>query len=241
VGANGGWLAGDNGAGTLTHDVTGGAQIEQDNSGFVGAGRLQDVFDADINGNPYPDYVLKEKSIGDQFFGGLQVGYNWQAAGSSFVYGVEGDLGFAEDAKYLASLRARLGIASGQALFYLTGGLAVAEFEGTGFDLYAKANQESEAKILGGYDRMKVGSSGGDMETGFVLGGGVEVKVAPQWSLGVEGLYYVFNDVNSDVEFRAPRNVGAAVTKGELVNSFEREDDVDLWSLRARLSYHLGE
>ena len=56
-----------------------------------------------------------------------------------------------------------------------------------------------------------------DPTLGFVVGGGIEYKFKPNLSLGVEGLYY---DVNSDIE------------------NTDLEIDRDLWTVRARLTYH---
>jgi outer membrane immunogenic protein len=126
----------------------------------------------------------------DTFFaGGLHIGYNWQRT-SNLVFGIEGDVNFVDDIEYLASIRARIGLAAGPTLFYATGGGAILGFEDD----------------LGGDD---------DEVTGYVAGLGVEHKLRQNVSVGLEGLYYNFDD--DDVV-----------------------EDLDFWTVRARLTYHLG-
>jgi outer membrane immunogenic protein len=101
-----------------------------------------------------------------QFIGGGHVGYNWQSP-SNWVFGVEGDADFSNDFDYLATVRGRLGYAFGRTLVYGTGGVAFA-----GFNDFL------------------------DDETGWVAGGGVETKIRPNVSVGVEALYYNFDDAH---------------------------------------------
>jgi opacity protein-like surface antigen len=133
-------------------------------------------------------------------FGG-QVGFNWQAGG--IVFGVEGDISvpnwdswviaaedlpadfesgdtrIALDTDYLASVRARLGWADDNVLFYLTGG--VAWFEG---DLKLKGDDCDDDDVC----------SHSVSDTGGVAGVGLEWAAAENVSLRVEGLYYFFDD-----------------------------------------------
>ncbi len=126
---------------------------------------------------------------------GLHAGYNWQFR--EWVIGVEGDAAwsgldgsrtFAGPTKvtvhndWLASLRLRGGYTYGNALFYLTGGLAMANLDvavGTGV----------------------VTSSASDTLYGFVVGGGLEMKVSPKVSARLEALHYGFNE--QDFKFGA--------------------------------------
>jgi outer membrane immunogenic protein len=127
------------------------------------------------------------------FIGGLHVGYNWQRT-SNLVLGVEGDVNFADDIDYLATLRGRIGLAAGPTLFYATGGVA----------------------FLGVEDEF---SSDDEDFTGWVAGLGVEHKLRENVSVGLEGLYYAFDEDDDN---------GAS------------EDEFDFWTVRARLTYHLG-
>jgi outer membrane immunogenic protein len=114
-------------------------------------------------------------------FGGGQVGYNYQM--NNFVWGIEGDVAWADisqdnpfgvrsvNVKFdtLASVRGRLGIAYGNALFYATGG--------------------------GGWGHFKISSgpfSDSTWLSGWTAGGGVEYAFMPNWSAKVEFLHYGF-------------------------------------------------
>jgi len=81
---------------------------------------------------------------GNGFVAGVHAGFNHQS--DNFVFGVEGDIEYSSFAAsapctnpaftcstslpWQGSLRARAGIAADAVLFYLTGGLAVAQFDG---------------------------------------------------------------------------------------------------------------
>ena len=99
------------------------------------------------------------------FIGGAQIGYNYQIG--SFVVGLEGDIQYAdfgreftylgndfESSDWFGTVRARAGVAFGQALIYGTGGFAFAD-DATGWTVgggleYAFTNNLS-AKIEGLY------------------------------------------------------------------------------------------
>jgi outer membrane immunogenic protein len=126
--------------------------------------------------------------LGDdsEFVGGVHVGYNWQKNGN-LVLGLEGDVDFADDVDYLATIRGRVGFAADRTLFYGTGGVAFLSADDTSGD--------------------------SDTLTGYVVGGGIEHKIRDNVSLGLEGLYYNFED---DLD----------------------SDDADFFTVRGRLTYH---
>jgi outer membrane immunogenic protein len=128
------------------------------------------------------------------FVGGGHIGYNWQREGG-WVFGIEGDIdGVDSDiVDFLATIRGRLGWAFGPSLLYATGGVA---FAGLNDDIFRD-----------------------DTATGFVVGLGWDYKLRENWSVGLEGLYYNFEDNRDVVGF---------------------DDNVDFWTVRARLSYHFG-
>jgi outer membrane immunogenic protein len=121
------------------------------------------------------------------------VGYNWQI--SNFVFGLEGDGSWADisgsdqtcgspvhpcgggiDA--FGTVRGRVGIDPGISLFngvllYATGGLAVA-------DVHA-------------WDSLNT-TSGSHVDAGWTVGGGIETKITPNWSVKLEYLYAQFDD-----------------------------------------------
>ena len=136
------------------------------------------------------------------FVGGIHVGYNWQKS-TNWVFGLEAAVSLLDDGEedfevtdYLASVRGRLGYATGNSLFYGTGGVAFL-----------------------GYSDDVAGLLDEDTAVGFVVGGGFEHKLTDNISFGVEGLYYDFSS--------------ETILPGV---DLER----DLWTIQARLSYHLN-
>jgi outer membrane immunogenic protein len=112
---------------------------------------------------------------------GGTVGYNWQAPGSAFVFGVEGDLSWSNlrmapiptcggpcstELDWLGTLRARGGVAFGAMLLYLTGGLAVGH----------ETNSVTIATVS-------------DTKAGWTFGGGLEVMLGAHWTAKGEYLY----------------------------------------------------
>ena len=100
-------------------------------------------------------------------------------------------------------------------LLYVTGGVAFA-----GFD--------DSSVLMSGHHWKKPLNFGGDSEVGFVVGGGAEYKLASNWSVGVEGLFYAFGDSSDTIE----KNSYWKQTK------IVHDDDNDLFVVRARVSYH---
>jgi outer membrane immunogenic protein len=140
--------------------------------------------------------------------GGVHIGHNWQE--DTVVYGIEADVSFADQIDYLASVRARLGFAMDNFLVYATIGGAF-----VGFD-----KDDHDGKLFEDDDDRKVG---------LVVGGGVEYKIDPNLSVGVEGLYYVFGDTSNILEWE----------KWCKEYKLTHTDDDDLFVVRARLSYHM--
>jgi outer membrane immunogenic protein len=114
-------------------------------------------------------------------FGGGQIGYNYQI--NNFVWGIEGDIAGGEISQNepfgvpfvkvsfdtLASLRGRLGIAYGNALFYGTAG--------------------------GGWGHFKISALGVSESTwlsGWTAGAGIEYAFLPNLSVKIEYLHYGF-------------------------------------------------
>ncbi len=148
--------------------------------------------------------------------GGVHVGYNWQEGAK--VIGVEGDISFGDKIDYLASLRGRLGYAMDSLLVYATAGVAFVGFE----------DKTIQADFGWGEKSFDIS---GDNDVGLVVGGGAEVKLDPNWSLGVEGLYYFFGDSEDTLSWNW------YCYEKQLVH----ENDNDLFVVRARLTYHFQE
>jgi outer membrane immunogenic protein len=128
--------------------------------------------------------------LDDTGLAGFQIGYNWQTS-RRVVFGIEGDMSFPFDdigVDYFASIRGRLGFAAGNALFYGTGGVA-----------FLEPDDDS------------------DTQTGYTVGLGMDYKLRQNVSVGVEGLYYNFQDDSGGVD-----------------------SELEFWTVRARLNYHFG-
>jgi len=121
-------------------------------------------------------------------FGGGTIGYNWQAPGSQFVFGIEvdaagstlkdsqttiiGAVAFTAEDKIdaLGSVTGRAGVAVDAALFYAKGG-------------YAWADNKLSASALG------VTVSDSHVHSGYTIGGGIEYMFAPRWSAKAEYMF----------------------------------------------------
>ena len=150
-------------------------------------------------------------------FGGGQIGYNWQF--DSVVFGLEADVQasdihqsivdlnfgdpFSTKVDWFGTARGRLGyaFAGTPLLAYLTGGLA-----------FGNVVNDAGAGSLNGapyhYD---------DIRTGYALGGGLEYKFAPAWSIKAEYQYINLGTAN-------PTNsAGVAFSGGVLNHEILRE------------------
>jgi outer membrane immunogenic protein len=145
-------------------------------------------------------------------FGGGQIGYNWQGVfglGRSWVVGVEADFqgsgisdnSFGDKASlnWFGTVRGRLGYAFGPTLLYGTGGFAYGNVKNSGF--------------------------GTETQTGYVVGGGVEYKINPSWS--VKGEYQFLSLDASDLS--GPGALGAP-----------ERDTTEVHTVRVGLNYHIG-
>jgi outer membrane immunogenic protein len=114
---------------------------------------------------------------------GGTIGYNWQAMGSPYVFGLEGDIDWADikgtfvsaacptgcETKntWLGTARGRLGYAFDRVMPYITGGAAFGDVQ---------ANQ-------GGFPGVS------DTKVGWTAGAGIEAAVFANWTAKVEYLY----------------------------------------------------
>lgn len=151
---------------------------------------------------PAPGFLNEPGFELEGAFGGGQIGYNF-AIGSQVVLGIEADFqgGDIDDGYHLTdalnndvvarsslnwfgTVRARAGIVVNRTLVYATGGLTYGELESS----YTFNNP--------------LNKFGGDatQETGYVLGGGLETQIAPNWSLKAE---YQHINLDADVRFDA--------------------------------------
>jgi outer membrane immunogenic protein len=142
----------------------------------------------------------------DGFFGGAQIGYNWQW--DWLVLGVEGEIGYLDlggsrvdpnslafaagdtvskfDSDFYASLTAKAGIAANNFLIYAKGGVAWLSGDGSTVDAC------NVFPCGGGL----INATGGETMTGWTLGAGVEYAFSNNWSVKAEYMYMDFGDFN---------------------------------------------
>jgi len=147
-------------------------------------------------------FTLDGGNNDSSWIAGGQIGYNWQAPGSQWVFGVEGDVdaqdfnrtrvvgapigpfvvgdAFTFESHWQASVRGRIGYAFDRVLLYATGGVAFTQLKGSAA-LVGLGVVTDDQTIVGG-----------------TVGGGIEWAVWNNISLGVEGrwTFYGDNDFN---------------------------------------------
>lgn len=139
---------------------------------------------------------------------GATLGWNWQAPGSPWVIGIEGDWSWdnlravtgpaskalVQGVNWLATLRGRMGYANGPLLFYVTGGAAFADIHNFFSPL--------EAATGGNYTTTA---------TGWAVGGGLEGALGGGWSLKGEYIYTSFGATTACVAGDANCTVAVAI------------------------------
>ena len=170
------------------------------------------------------------------FFGGLQAGYNYTLP-SHLVLGVEGDVSFPntirgnqtissasigeanyeETVQYFGTVRGRIGYSFNNWLVYGTSGLAWT------YDQFTRA--QLAGTPVGGTAISGTNESSLRWRTGWTIGAGVEVALAPNWSTKLE---YLFTDFGiTRVTFPAGAQRFAS--------------DLDMHEVRLGVNYNFGE
>ncbi|MGI9523414.1 MAG: outer membrane protein, partial [Hyphomicrobiaceae bacterium] len=189
---------------------------------------------------------------------GIQVGYNRQLR--NIVLGLEADfsgttydqtelLSDSTDDKrpdilasaelnWLSTLRAKAGLAVGNTLLYVTGGLAIAEVDYCGADRNG-ANDASD-RFPGGCRTVKdpdnaAKIAGNEILTGFTAGTGFEMKLTEALSLKSEYLY-----VGLDREILRNNDRGIAMGSEEGPGPESMTLDTDMHLFRVGLNYRFG-
>ena len=172
-------------------------------------------------------------------FGGGQIGYNWQSPGTNFLLGVEADIqgaGISLDTKdhmgivdktqldWFGTVRGRLGYGAGNTLLYFTGGLAYGHIK-TSVDL---------RHVSFGYGYYETD----DVETGYVLGGGIEYKFSPQWSIKAEYQYLNFGKNDTSCDRYCIEEDGVAIKHS---SSESKLSEDEYHTVRVGLNYHLNQ
>jgi outer membrane immunogenic protein len=154
--------------------------------------------------DPFFPFVGGELFSADQdgFLGGGQIGFNWQTG--ALVFGVEAQISWTDLGRdgsitvigplggvntlahstgvdFTGTLAARLGVAFGNALFYVKGGVAFLDWSST--------------VAFSGPNVANGSISFGDTEFGWMVGAGLEYGFTPNWSAKIE---YNFMDFDLD-------------------------------------------
>ncbi len=178
------------------------------------------------------------------FTGGFEAGYNFQSG--RWVYGLEADIGAMNHDEtrriqvvypccaptaffisqrvqtgWLTTVRPRLGYASGKALFFISGGLAVTDLKYKGL-LTDTFNNAAESKEIT------------PNKTGWLAGGGLEYKVSRRWSLKGEYYYSDFGQLNATSTNLTVSSPPVAVP----ANVFHHESDFQSHIVRFGLNWH---
>jgi outer membrane immunogenic protein len=182
----------------------------------------------------------------------VEAGYNWQVG--SFVFGVESDFNYlglrghatssatypdtapvafainsSVNTNWLFTARPRVGIASGNWLFYATGGLAIT-------DLNAKftfADNCGDTQCNGpGVPSAFETASFSRTKLGYAVGGGIEAGLWSNWTVKAEYLYVNFG--TSSIKLVAPLPFGSQ-------QPFTHSVDLQANIARIGLNYRLGQ
>jgi outer membrane immunogenic protein len=167
-------------------------------TGFYIGGHVGGAFRGD-NNNFGGFGVTGGNNDDGRFLGGVQVGGDYQFAGTNWVIGVEGQYSwldrnnnggfvfpagpaagfvFFHDQRAIASVTGRVGYTWGPALLYAKGGYAYADTR--------DSLNFGAAPFAGGF-----GFDGGHRD-GYTVGAGLEYMFTPNWSLKGEYMYYNF-------------------------------------------------
>jgi outer membrane immunogenic protein len=187
--------------------------------------------------------VLNTNLSKSGFIGGGQVGYNWQTG--PLVLGIEADIAWRNNTssfstfpfagntidnvsgtdtqKWIGTVRPRIGLAWGSALFYGTGGLAYGEDE--------HAYTENRVVVPG----QKRTLTETDTRTGWTAGGGVELALPAQWNRWSLGAEYLHVDLGTTTLNQPTATVGGLNFPASST-SFHDKSEI----IRAKLNYRFN-
>jgi outer membrane immunogenic protein len=172
-------------------------------------------------------------------FGGGQLGYNWQGvwhphlvlgieadiqgsdiknsgSGTAFTLGDHRTYGASTNVDWFGTVRGRLGYAFETTLVYATGGLAYGDVKLNGSYLDSNTYHGNVSHSA--------------TETGFVLGGGVEHKLTPAWSVKAEYQYIDLGSISAVGPLLPPAGS----------YSLKAFEDIRFSTVRLGLNYHIG-
>jgi outer membrane immunogenic protein len=200
--------------------------------------------------------VLHNKLSTEGGFIGGQFGYNWQGFGSSsWVIGIEVDLDYVtmqnrlhsfggmnfpsgpplgvhavgvdmdgkDDGHFGGDITGRIGWTWGSSMIYAKGGFA-----------FLSLNDNRRESILwsDGSTSSFNGNNNDNWLTGWTVGGGIEWKVSPSWSVKLEYLHFDFGNNNDKC-----CNDGI-IRAGVPVNVFHNNNDIEVDTVKVGFNYY---
>src|SRR4029079_15431767 len=155
--------------------------------GHIGGGWTYNSFSDPVGTIALTSFRASDSS----FLGGMQLGYNWQF--NSYVFGIQGDISFTDlnaatpapllptmtvdnNTKWISTLTGRVGYAWDKTLWYAKGGAAWAR------NHYGATDHT-----------VPLGFADTSTRAGYVVGGGLEYALAPNWSTFIEYNYMEFS------------------------------------------------
>lgn len=222
--------------------------------------------------NAYAPSTINGSS--SSWIAGIHGGYNWQfaptwvfgiegdwdwtnlnASGTNNLFGATNlagatrglttdNVSLQTKVNWLASVRGRLGYASPTWLLYGTGGVAFADM-----NFNAQVHCTGPLNVVGGSECGAPGQSinptgFNNTRVGWVAGGGVEFKPMSKWIVGLEYLYYRFDDTNTgggswSFPNGQPAPFYACNVAGQNCATFSY-GGLNVQTVRARLSYQFN-
>ena len=165
------------------------------------------------------------------FIGGGTVGCNWQAAGSPFVFGAEGEIGYmrlhgqafdpativstqttldvlgsAKVGDWYGMVTGRLGYAWDRTLLYAKGGVAFVPTRASVIDTCQN--------VGAGCGNWLISTSGSNTVTTWTAGGGIEWALAGNWSVKGEYMFIALDDHNGSQQCGAVTTPSGATLAG---------------------------
>jgi len=187
------------------------------------------------------------------FTGGVEAGYNWQTG--SFVFGIESDFNYlglrghatsggvypccapaaftinsSVNTNWLFTARPRIGVASGNWLFYATGGLAITDVNAK-FTFADNCGDVANCTGPGAPSAFEAASFS-RTKLGYAVGGGIEAGLWSNWTVKAEYLYVNFG--TSSIKFVAPEPFAT-------LQPFTHSADLQANIARVGLNYRLGQ
>ncbi len=223
-------------------------QAVYDWSGFYAGGN----FGYAVGRNPTTENTFGVFGNGSEAFthvprgmiGGIQAGYNfmplnWLALGFEGDYQLAGQKDtacfswcittsttYTQTQHWFATARGRVGVATGPALFYVTGG-------GAWTSIGTTASQTNSITNVSGTTTFFTGTgSFSDQKSGWVVGGGVEGAVGGNWTAKIEYLYLDFGSIAN----LYPAAIATNLADPNIHISSQVRDNV----FRAGLNYHFS-